>query len=167
MPRQNKAKDLKDIEAIEFCLPAINEKGEEFLFCLKDYLGKDKDIILYFYPKDNTPGCTQEACDFRDNLNILKNVAFVVGISPDSIKSHKNFQSKHNLNFILASDPELEVIKAYGTFGEKQSYGKKTMGVIRSTFIISPEGKIKKIWKNVKVKGHILEILKYYELQGL
>ncbi|MFN3568407.1 MAG: peroxiredoxin [Caldimicrobium sp.] len=160
MNQENKHKDINHKEAKDFCLPAINEKGEEFVFCLKDYLDKDKDILLYFYPKDNTPGCTQEACDFRDNLNLLKDFAIVVGVSPDSIQSHKKFQAKHNLNFILASDPELKVIKEYGAFGEKQSYGKKTMGVIRSTFIILPKGKIKKFWKNVKVKGHIIEILK-------
>jgi Peroxiredoxin len=79
-------------KAIDFCLPGIDEKGNEINFCLKDYLGKDKDVILYFYPKDDTPGCTTEACDFRDNLNILQNYAIVVGVSPDSIESHKNLK---------------------------------------------------------------------------
>jgi peroxiredoxin Q/BCP len=148
-------------KAIDFCLPGIDEKGNEINFCLKDYLGKDKDIILYFYPKDDTPGCTTEACDFRDNLNILQNYALVVGVSPDSIESHKKFKEKYGLNFILLSDKNKEVMKQYGAYGKKVMYGKETEGVIRSTFIISPDGSIKKAWKNVKAKGHVEQILKF------
>jgi peroxiredoxin Q/BCP len=148
-------------KAIDFCLPGIDEKGSEINFCLKDYLGKDKDIILYFYPKDDTPGCTTEACDFRDNLNILQNYAIVVGVSPDSIESHKKFKEKYGLNFILLSDKNKEVTKQYGAYGKKVMYGKETEGVIRSTFIISPDGSIKKAWKNVKAKGHVEQILKF------
>ncbi|MEZ0323575.1 MAG: peroxiredoxin [Hydrogenothermaceae bacterium] len=151
------------MKAKDFCLPAIDEKRQEFTFCLKDFLGKDRDIILYFYPKDDTPGCTTEACDFRDNLNRLKDFAIVVGVSPDSIESHKKFKEKYNLNFILASDQNLEVLKAYDAYGEKNMYGKKTMGVIRSTYIIAPDGTIKKHWKNVKAKGHVEQIIKFYE----
>jgi len=148
-------------KAIDFCLPGIDEKGNEINFCLKDYLGKDKDVILYFYPKDDTPGCTTEACDFRDNLNILQNYAIVVGVSPDSIESHKKFKEKYGLNFILLSDKNKEVMKQYGAYGKKVMYGKETEGVIRSTFIISPDGSIKKAWKNVKAKGHVEQILKF------
>jgi peroxiredoxin Q/BCP len=148
-------------KAKDFCLPGIDEKGNEINFCLKDYLGKDKDIILYFYPKDDTPGCTTEACDFRDNLNILQNYAIVVGVSPDSIESHKKFKEKYGLNFILLSDKNKEVMKQYGAYGKKVMYGKETEGVIRSTFIISPDGSIKKAWKNVKAKGHVEQILKF------
>ncbi|EEP60417.1 peroxiredoxin [Sulfurihydrogenibium yellowstonense] len=148
-------------KAIDFCLPGIDEKGNEINFCLRDYLGKDKDIILYFYPKDDTPGCTTEACDFRDNLNILQNYAIVVGVSPDSIESHKKFKEKYGLNFILLSDKNKEVMKQYGAYGKKVMYGKETEGVIRSTFIISPDGSIKKAWKNVKAKGHVEQILKF------
>jgi peroxiredoxin Q/BCP len=148
-------------KAIDFCLPGIDEKGNENNFCLRDYLGKDKDIILYFYPKDDTPGCTTEACDFRDNLNILQNYAIVVGVSPDSIESHKKFKEKYGLNFILLSDKNKEVMKQYGAYGKKVMYGKETEGVIRSTFIISPDGSIKKAWKNVKAKGHVEQILKF------
>ena len=148
-------------KAIDFCLPGIDEEGNEINFCLRDYLGKDKDIILYFYPKDNTPGCTTEACDFRDNLNILQNYAIVVGVSPDSIESHKKFKEKYGLNFILLSDKNKEVMKQYGAYGKKVMYGKETEGVIRSTFIISPDGSIKKAWKNVKAKGHVEQILKF------
>jgi peroxiredoxin Q/BCP len=148
-------------KAIDFCLPGIDEKGNEINFCLKDYLGKNKDVILYFYPKDDTPGCTTEACDFRDNLNILQNYAIVVGVSPDSIESHKKFKEKYGLNFILLSDKNKEVMKQYGAYGKKVMYGKETEGVIRSTFIISPDGSIKKAWKNVKAKGHVEQILKF------
>lgn len=150
------------MEVKDFCLPAIDENGKEFEFCLKDYLGKGKDIILYFYPKDDTPGCTTEACDFRDNLNVLKDVAIVVGVSPDSIESHKKFKDKYGLNFILGSDKDLKVMKDYDAYGEKVMYGKKTVGVIRSTYIISPDGTIKKHWKNVKAKGHVEQIIKFY-----
>jgi Peroxiredoxin len=148
-------------KAVDFCLPGIDEKGDEINFCLNDYLGKDKDIILYFYPKDDTPGCTTEACDFRDNLNILQNYAIVAGVSPDSIESHKKFKEKYGLNFILLSDKNKEVMKQYGAYGKKVMYGKETEGVIRSTFIISPDGSIKKAWKNVKAKGHVEQILKF------
>jgi peroxiredoxin Q/BCP len=148
-------------KAIDFCLPGIDEKGNEINFCPRDYHGKDKDVILYFYPKDDTPGCTTEACDFRDNLNILQNYAIVVGVSPDSIESHKKFKEKYSLNFILLSDKNKEVMKQYGAYGKKVMYGKETEGVIRSTFIISPDGSIKKAWKNVKAKGHVEQILKF------
>lgn len=150
------------MKAKNFCLPAIDEEKRDFNFCLEDFLNKGKDIILYFYPKDNTPGCTTQACDFRDNINLLKDIAIVVGISPDSIESHKKFKEKYGLNFILASDESLEVMKMYDAYGEKVMYGKKTMGVIRSTYIISSQGEIKKHWKNVKAKGHVQQILKYY-----
>ncbi|MBX0311125.1 MAG: peroxiredoxin [Sulfurihydrogenibium sp.] len=153
-------------KAIDFCLPGIDEKGNEINFCLRDYLGKDKDIILYFYPKDDTPGCTTEACDFRDNLNILQNYAIVVGVSPDSIESHKKFKEKYGLNFILLSDKNKEVMKQYGAYGKKVMYGKETEGVIRSTFIISPDGSIKKAWKNVKAKGHVEQILKFFGVKS-
>jgi len=148
-------------KAVDFCLPGIDEEGNEINFCLRDYLGKDKDIILYFYPKDDTPGCTTEACDFRDNLNILQNYTIVVGVSPDSIESHKKFKEKYGLNFILLFDKNKEVMKQYGAYGKKVMYGKETEGVIRSTFIISPDGSIKKAWKNVKAKGHVEQILKF------
>lgn len=150
------------MKAKDFCLPAIDENGKEFTFCLRDYLNKGKKIIIYFYPKDNTPGCTTQACDFRDNLNILKDYAFVVGISPDSIESHKKFKDKYDLNYILASDNELNVLKEYQAYGEKNLYGKKTLGVIRSTYILDEDGTVLKHWKNVKAKGHIDQILTFF-----
>ncbi len=150
-------------KASEFCLKGINDKGEEITLCLKDFLGKGKDIILYFYPKDNTPGCTMEAKDFKDKIDFFTDKAFIIGISPDSIKSHKNFMEKHSLNFPLLSDSELGVIKEYGAYGEKNLYGKKTLGVIRTTYIIDEKGYVKKVWKNVKAKGHVEDIIRFYK----
>lgn len=146
-----------------FCLDGIDEKGDEKRFCLEDLLKNGKDIILYFYPKDDTPGCTTEACDFRDNFNILSDKVLVVGVSPDSIESHKKFKEKYNLNFILLSDKDKEVMKIFGAYGKKKMYGKETEGVIRSTFLISKDGTIKKAWRNVKAKGHVAQIIKYLE----
>lgn len=143
----------------EFELQGISPKGNEQLFSLKNLLKENKQIVLYFYPKDNTPGCTQEACDFRDNMNRLTSKAIVVGVSPDNIKSHKNFQEKQGLNFILLSDSEKTLAEAFGAYGEKKLYGKAYMGIIRSTFIIGTDCLIKKVWTNVKVKGHVDQIL--------
>ncbi len=145
-------------KAPEFCLKGIDEKGEEKEFCLKDFLGKK--VVLYFYPKDNTPGCTQEACDFRDNIARIKEKgAVVLGVSPDSINSHKKFFEKYGLNFPLLSDTDKKVAESYGAYGEKKMYGKVTKGIIRSTFIIDEEGKIKKAFYNVKVKGHVDKVI--------
>ena len=128
---------------------------------LSDYLGVS-NIVLYFYPRDNTSGCTTEACSFRDNLEeITIKDTVVLGVSPDSVKSHQNFIAKHNLNFILLSDPDHEVAEMYGAWGEKKMYGKTHMGIIRSTFIIGKDGVIKHVFKEVKVAGHVEEILKF------
>ncbi len=155
---------LKEGElAPDFCLEGIDHEGKESKFCLKDLLSSP--LILYFYPKDDTPGCTQEACDFRDNLNILASKGFVVvGISPDNLQSHKKFRERYGLNFILLSDPQKEVIKAYGAYGKKKMYGKETEGVIRSTFVISPEGRILKAFYNVKAKGHVESLLRELDI---
>ena len=116
-------------------------------------------VVLYFYPKDKTPGCTTAACDFRDSMESLNALgAVVLGVSPDSVKSHQSFIGKESLNFTLLSDTNKEVLKMYGAFGVKKLYGKEYEGVIRSTFLIDPQGKIAHIWKNVKVKGHIEEV---------
>lgn len=125
---------------------------------LKDFKGKG--VILYFYPKDNTSGCTQEACDFRDAFPEFEKLnAVVLGISADSEKSHKGFASKYDLPFILLSDPEKEVIQKYDVWKEKSMYGKNYMGIERTTFLIDKEGKIRKIFPKVKVAGHVEEIL--------
>ena len=119
-----------------------------------------KYIILYFYPKDDTPGCTLESRDFNKLNSVLKkNKTLVFGISKDSIDSHKKFKKKYKLKFDLLSDEKLNVIKKYGVWGPKQFLGKKYMGIIRTTFLISPKGKILKIWPNVRVKDHAKEVL--------
>ena len=121
---------------------------------------KSKYIVLYFYPKDDTPGCTLESRDFNKFNSVLKkNKTLVFGISKDSIDSHKKFKKKYKLKFDLLSDEKLNVIKKYGVWGPKQFLGKKYMGIIRTTFLISPKGKILKIWPNVRVKDHAKEVL--------
>ncbi len=126
---------------------------------LSGYFGKS-NVVLFFYPKDNTPGCTKEACGFRDNLEYIQaKDTLVLGISPDSIKSHQNFISKQNLNFTLLSDPEHQVAELYGAWGEKSMYGRKYFGIIRSTFIIGKDGLIQKSFYKVKVSGHVEEVL--------
>lgn len=134
-----------------------SDSGKEV--SLSQFLGK-KEVILYFYPKDNTPGCTKEACSFRDSINVFgSNNAEVLGVSPDSVKSHQNFIQKQNLNFTLLSDPDHKVAEAYGAWGEKSMYGKKYMGILRTTFVIGKDGKIKKVFEKVKPEGHAEEIL--------
>lgn len=146
-------------KAPDFRLQGIDEQGREQVYSLSDLLKHGKPIVLYAYPKDSTPGCTQEACDFRDNWNRMGKQALVVGVSKDSIKSHASFQQKNGLNFILLSDPERSLLKAYGAWGEKTLYGKKTEGTIRSTFLINPDGYIRRIWTAVKVKGHVESVI--------
>lgn len=126
---------------------------------LKDLKGKD--VILYFYPRDNTPGCTKEACSFRDLWGEIEALGVVVlGVSPDSSESHKKFANKFKLPFTLLSDPDKKVMTKYGAFGEKMMYGKKSMGVIRSTVWIGPNGKVKKHWKRVaKAETHPEKVL--------
>lgn len=125
---------------------------------LKDFIGKQ--IVLYFYPKDDTPGCTKEACSFRDNFPNFKDInAVILGVSPDSPSSHKKFISKYNLPFTLLSDEDKETLEKYEVWKEKNMYGKKYMGVERTTFIIDEVGKIKKIFPKVKVDGHDKEVL--------
>ncbi len=123
---------------------------------LSEALAGGKWLVLYFYPKDSTPGCTREAQGFTEAKRKLAALgATVMGVSKDSIKSHCGFRDKYALSFPLLSDPELAVHKAYGAYGEKVLYGKKSMGTIRSTFLISPEGKIARVWRSVKVDGHV------------
>jgi Peroxiredoxin len=136
-------------------LKGIDKDGQEKEFVLAEL---PQPLVLYFYPKDNTPGCTQEACSFRDNFNRLTGKAQVVGVSPDNIESHKKFQKDHGLNFTLLSDPEHILAEKFGVWEEKSMYGKKYMGINRSTFIIK-DGLIAKAWKNVKVEGHVDEII--------
>lgn len=137
----------------------IDIDGNELDFDIKDFEGQR--IVLYFYPKDNTSGCTQEACDFRDNINRITKFATVVGVSPDSIKSHKSFKEKQGLNFILLSDPDHVLAEKYGVWKEKSMYGRKYMGIERSTFVLDKSGNIEKEWRKVKVKGHVDEVIEY------
>ncbi|MBK1963802.1 thioredoxin-dependent thiol peroxidase [Campylobacter novaezeelandiae] len=134
----------------------LNQDGIKI--SLKDFIGKK--IILYFYPKDNTPGCTIEACDFSEDYEkFSEKNAVIIGISPDSVKSHTNFIQKYNLKHILLSDSEKEIAKIYGAWGIKKNYGKEYEGIIRSTFVIDEKGKIVKIYKNVKAKNHAQKVL--------
>lgn len=121
---------------------------------------KGQNVVLYFYPKDMTPGCTQEACDFRDNFaRIKKSKAVVLGVSKDSEELHQKFIKKYDLNFSLLADVDGKVCESYGVWKEKSMYGKKYMGIERTTFIIGADQKIKKIYPKVKVKGHVDQIL--------
>jgi thioredoxin-dependent peroxiredoxin len=116
---------------------------------------KGSPVVLYFYPADDTPGCTREACAFRDRSPELKKLgAKVFGISPDDVASHAKFKSKYKLNFPLLADPDHKVAEKFGAWREKNMYGKKKMGIVRSTFLIGPDGIIKKVWRSVKVDGH-------------
>lgn len=129
---------------------------------LKDYKGKT--VILYFYPKDDTPGCTKEACNFRDNYNMLIQKGMVVlGVSADDEESHKKFAEKYNLPFPLLADTDKKIIESYGVWGEKNMYGKKSMGILRTTFIIDKDGKIQEIIKKVDTEAATEQILKKTE----
>lgn len=121
---------------------------------------KGQSVVLYFYPKDDTPGCTQESCDFRDNLAAFKRLkVHVIGISKDSVKKHDRFKEKYDLNFPLLSDEGGDVCEKYGVWIEKSMYGKKYMGIERSTFLIDADGKIAHIWRKVSVTDHVTEVL--------
>ena len=118
-------------------------------------------VIVYFYPAAMTPGCTKEACDFRDNLGVLAGAGLtVLGISPDKPEKLARFRDKESLNFTLLADPDREVLRAYGAYGEKMNYGKKTVGVIRSTFVIGADGKIERAYYNVRATGHVERLRK-------
>jgi peroxiredoxin Q/BCP len=138
---------VKGSPAPDFSLPSHDGKTIH----LSDLRGQF--VVLYFYPKDATPGCTTEACDFRDLWPSFGN-AVVLGVSPDSLSSHEKFAAKYNLPFPLLSDAEAGVAKQYGAYGEKVLYGKKTVGMIRSTFVIGPDGTLAAVFRSVKVAGH-------------
>ena len=141
-------------KAPDFALPS-SEGGD---VRLKDLKGKT--VVLYFYPKDDTPGCTREACAFRDSQAAIKKTgAVVLGVSPDGLPSHDRFRAKYKLNFPLLADTDKAVAKKYGAFGEKMMYGKKVVGMIRSTFVIDGEGVVRKVFPKVKVDGHAEKVL--------
>ena len=138
------------VKAPIFCLP--NESNEKV--CLEDFKGKW--IVLYFYPRDNTPGCTAEACDFTTRFEEFTGIdAVILGVSPDSPERHTRFIEKYNLKHTLLSDENKEVLNLYGAWRKKLMYGKELFGVIRSTVLVNPEGKVAKTWPKVKVKGHV------------
>lgn len=138
------------VKAPDFTLPT--DGGENVR--LSSLAGQK--VVLFFYPKDNTPGCTKEACSFRDNISAFGDLnTAIIGISKDSVTKHDNFKAKHELNFPLASDADSDVCEQYGVFVEKNMYGKKYMGIERSTFLIDESGIIRQIWRKVKVDGHI------------
>ncbi|MDT8337863.1 MAG: thioredoxin-dependent thiol peroxidase [Sulfurimonas sp.] len=151
-----------DTAAPEFCLP--NQDDVEI--CLRDLKGKW--IVLYFYPKDNTPGCTTEACDFSEAAPDFSTLnAVILGVSADSTAKHRDFIEKKDLNITLLSDEEKGMLQAYGIWQMKKNYGKEYMGIVRSTLIIDPKGVVKALWKNVKVKDHARIVKeKLEELQG-
>ena len=140
--------------APDFRLPADDGKT----YALRDLRGKK--VVLYFYPKDDTPGCTKEACSFRDNLSrVSSKGAIVLGVSKDDLESHAKFREKYSLSFPLLSDPEGKVLNAYGVWKEKNLYGKTFMGIERTTFVIDEGGKIQKVFHRVKVDVHVDEVL--------
>ena len=143
-------------KAPAFKLPGSN--GETV--ALSELTAAGKSVVLYFYPKDDTPGCTKEACEFRDAVKkFTSKKAVVLGISPDSLKSHDKFIAKFELPFVLLSDEDHAVAEKYGVWAEKSMYGKKYMGIERSTFVIGPDGKVKAAFRKVKVDGHVDEVL--------
>jgi peroxiredoxin Q/BCP len=139
-------------KAPDFSLPS--EQGRVSLADLKG-----RPVVLYFYPKDDTPGCTKEACAFRDSYARLKKKAVLLGVSPDAVESHERFREKYNLPFPLLADVDKAVAKKYGAFGEKMMYGKKVMGMIRSTFVIDAAGVVRKVFPRVRVEGHDEKVL--------
>ena len=133
-----------------------DEAGEKR--ALEDYAGKN--VVLYFYPRDDTSGCTKQACGFRDHLDEFLDLGYtVIGVSPDGIESHQRFRAKHDLNFRLLTDPDHEVAEAYGAWGLKKLYGREYEGVLRSTFLIGPDGRIVKSYGKVKPAEHAQELL--------
>ena len=142
------------MKASNFILPSTNKKK----FSLSNALGKY--VVLFFYPKDDTPGCTKEAIGFSEHISILKHLnTVVIGISKDTIAKHKKFKEKHSLKVLLASDYEQDICEKYGVWVEKNMYGRKYMGIERTTFLIDKKGVINKVWNKVKVSGHIEEVI--------
>lgn len=142
--------------------PAFKAKDQDGnVVSLADFKGKK--VVLFVYPEDDTPTCTEEVCNLRDNFSLLKKKGFtVLGVSPDDVKSHKKFEQKFHLPFPLLADPERKIIEAYETWGEKQMFGRKYMGVFRHTFIIDEKGKLEKIFRKVHSKKHTQQILDVY-----
>jgi len=153
-------------------MPVVGQPAPDFALqsdtngtvSLSRYIGKN--VVLYFYPKDDTPGCTREACSFQENKSkLITSDAIVIGVSPDTVDSHKKFRSKYGLDFVLVADEDRELCQAYGVWVEKNNYGKKYMGVQRATFLIDRHGRVAYVWPKVSVDGHTEEVL--HELSRL
>lgn len=137
----------------DFCL----SNQDDVEICSRDLRGKW--IVLYFYPKDSTPGCTTEACEFSAAMDEYDDMgAIILGVSADSTKSHRNFITKQNLDITLLSDPSTQMMQDYGVWAMKKNYGKEYMGIVRSTYIIDPKGVVRAVWTNVKVKDHVAKV---------
>lgn len=147
----------------DFTLPGVDAQGKTGSFTLYGLLRQRPYLVLYIYPKDHTPGCTGQACDFRDAQPQWTQQAAVVGLSPDPVSSHERFAREQGLNFPLLSDERHEVIAPWGAYGEKKLYGKLVQGVIRSTFIIGADGRLVKALRNVKAKGHVGRVMQELE----
>jgi len=158
---------LARVTASESRLPEVGQPAPDFTLTstegtdvrLSNFKGK-QSVVLYFYPRDDTPGCTAEACSFRDLRTLFnENGAEILGVSPDTIKSHKKFQDKFHLNFPLLADPDHQVAEQYGVWQQKKFMGREYMGIARTTFVIDPNGTIKAVFPNVKVEGHADKVL--------
>lgn len=161
---QNDKREIFEIgsSAPDFVLPS----SDGSMVGLNDFVGKS--LIIYFYPKDDTPGCTQQAKDFKNKISEFKKLDItIIGISKDTTKSHNNFKTRYQLPFILLSDTKTTTIQAYGAWVEKYMFGKKYLGIDRSTFFIDSDHKIKKIWRGVRVKGHIDAVLDFIKSKSL
>lgn len=167
-PAKPSVKSAKPVKAKASASKAVGEGDKAPAFTLPDESGKavssaslsGKPYVLYFYPKDDTPGCTTEACDFRDNLKAFNDAKVrVLGVSPDNSSRHTKFKEKYGLTFTLLADEEKALIGAYGVWVEKQNYGRSYMGVERSTFLIDKSGTVKKVWRKVRVPGHVKDVL--------
>jgi peroxiredoxin Q/BCP len=151
---------LQPTQSAPLDITVTNEAGEAV--SLRSLLGKY--VVLYFYPKDDTPGCTQEACEFRDADHEMQKLGVaVIGVSKDSLKAHEKFKTKYQLPFPLWSDPEHKLLEAFGAWGEKKFMGKMYMGIMRSTFVIDPQGKIINVWEKVTPKNHAAEVLAFLQ----
>lgn len=157
-------------------MPAAGDRAPDFsgptqtgdTFSLSDALGGVRALALYFYPKDDTPGCTKQACNLRDHETTLQEAGVaVVGVSGDSVESHERFADKYDLPFPLVADPDREIMEAYGVYGEKSFYGKKVIGVKRTTFLIAPDGEILHVFKRPKTAEHSEEILARLDKLGV
>ncbi|MDR1138463.1 MAG: peroxiredoxin [Clostridiales bacterium] len=149
------------MDYLDIQLQGVDTRGNSKYYALRDFLGST--VILYFYPKDNTSGCSTQAQDFRDVVSIIGDRAVIVGVSPDSVNSHTKFRDKYQLNFVLLSDVDKRLANNFGVWVPKSMYGRQYMGILRSTFVLDTHGTIVHEWRNVKVKDHVSQVLEYID----